>query len=159
MDWFRLYAEFASDPKVQMMSEAMQRRLVMLMCLHRTNGGHEFTDEEVAFHLRIGDGDVIETKRLLSANGFIDGQWRLSLPLETKPERPARHEWAEIRLRIFVRDDYTCQYCGQRGGRLECDHVVPVARGGCHDDVNLVTACFICNRSKRDKLVSEWRRA
>lgn len=28
-----------------------------------------------------------------------------------------------------------------------------------HDDDNLVTACFNCNRSKRDKLVSEWRAA
>ena len=25
MDWFRLYHEFATDPKVQSMSEAMQR--------------------------------------------------------------------------------------------------------------------------------------
>ena len=33
MNWMRLYAEFATDPKVQMMSEAMQRRHVMLFCL------------------------------------------------------------------------------------------------------------------------------
>ena len=31
--WFRMYAEFATDPKVQSMSEAMQRRLTMLLCL------------------------------------------------------------------------------------------------------------------------------
>ena len=38
MDWFRMYAEFATDPKVQMMPEAMQRRLVMLLCLQCGNG-------------------------------------------------------------------------------------------------------------------------
>jgi hypothetical protein len=30
--WFRLYSEFADDPKVQMLTEAMHSRLVMLMC-------------------------------------------------------------------------------------------------------------------------------
>lgn len=55
--------------------------------------------------------------------------------------------------------DYTCQYCGVRGTKLECDHKHPVARGGSHDDENLVTACRTCNRSKRDKLITEWRPA
>lgn len=155
--WFRLYSEFATDPKVQMLTEAEQRRLVMLMCVHRANGWNGITDEEIAFHLRISECDALETKRRLSALGFIDEQWRLSFHLETKPERPVRHEWAEIRLRIFERDNYTCQYCGAHGVRLECDHVVPVARGGIHSDDNLATACFKCNRAKRDKLVSEWR--
>ena len=73
--------------------------------------------------------------------------------------RPLAHEWAVIRSRIFDRDGYTCQYCGERGKKLECDHVIPVSRGGGNSDDNLVTACFVCNRSKRDKLVSEWRGA
>lgn len=64
--------------------------------------------------------------------------------------------WKALRRSIFERDDYTCTYCGDRGVRLECDHVIPVSRGGGHDLSNLVTACFTCNRSKRDKLVSEW---
>ena len=31
MPWFRMWSEFADDPKVQIMPEAMQRRLVMLL--------------------------------------------------------------------------------------------------------------------------------
>ncbi|MFZ4539843.1 HNH endonuclease, partial [Propionivibrio sp.] len=73
------------------------------------------------------------------------------------PDRPLTHIWKEIRSRIFNRDDYTCRYCGERGKKLECDHVIPVSRGGVHTDDNLVTACFACNRSKRDKLVEEWK--
>lgn len=70
--------------------------------------------------------------------------------------RPAAAVWSVIRKRVFARDGYVCQYCGVYGGRLECDHVVPVARGGGHDDANLTTACFPCNRSKRDKMLGEW---
>jgi hypothetical protein len=71
-------------------------------------------------------------------------------------ERPSGPVWSAIRARIFARDDYACRYCGGRGGRLECDHVVPVSLGGSHEDSNLVTACFDCNRSKRAKTVAEW---
>lgn len=73
--------------------------------------------------------------------------------------RPPAHEWAEIRSRIFARDDYTCQYCGERGKKLECDHVVAVSKGGSHEDDNLMTACFRCNRSKRNKSVAQWKGA
>lgn len=71
-------------------------------------------------------------------------------------ERPPAAEWAAIRLSVFERDDFTCTYCGERGGRLECDHIVPVAKGGRHESSNLTTACRACNRAKRDKLISEW---
>ena len=70
--------------------------------------------------------------------------------------RPNASEWAQARSAVFERDDYTCQYCGVRGGRLECDHVIPVCRGGSNDYTNLVTACFRCNRSKHSKTVEEW---
>lgn len=70
--------------------------------------------------------------------------------------RPSSAEWSAIRARIFERDNYTCQYCGERGKKLECDHVYPVSRGGTHDDDNLKTACRSCNRNKRNKTVEEW---
>lgn len=70
--------------------------------------------------------------------------------------RPNSLEWRKIRSEIFARDDYTCQYCGERGRKLECDHVMPVSRGGETTEDNLVTACFACNRSKRAKTPEEW---
>lgn len=66
-------------------------------------------------------------------------------------------KWIALRKAVFIRDDFTCAYCGQRGGRLECDHVMPASRGGSNDIGNLTTACFKCNRSKRDKTLAEWR--
>lgn len=65
--------------------------------------------------------------------------------------------WQEIRKRIFERDGHVCTYCGGGNGLdLECDHIVPVARGGGDDDANLTTACAPCNRSKGAKTLEEW---
>lgn len=73
-------------------------------------------------------------------------------------DRPPAHEWRDIRAYVFERDDYTCGYCGARGVKLECDHVVPVSRGGSNYVDNLKTACKPCNRAKGRKLLSEWVR-
>ncbi|KAA8560565.1 hypothetical protein FX985_00615 [Pseudomonas extremaustralis] len=81
MDWFRMYGEFATDPKVQMMSEAMQRRLVMLFCLECSNGIETFHVTEratsIAFALRVSDEVLAETKVVFLAKGFINDDWTL----------------------------------------------------------------------------------
>ena len=57
-----------------------------------------------------------------------------------------------VRQTIYARDVYTCAYCGrdmQADARSRCvDHVVPLAQGGSHQTVNLVTACKRCNAVK-----------
>ena len=71
-------------------------------------------------------------------------------------------EWYRIIKAVFKRDNYTCQYCGKVGGKLEADHIIPFSKGGTDDMDNLVTACRKCNRQKRDKSVEEflkWREA
>lgn len=82
MDWFRLYAEFATDPKVQMMSEAMQRRLVMLFCLQCSNGIETFHETEretaIAFALRVSETDLADTKDVFLKRGFINDDWTLA---------------------------------------------------------------------------------
>ena len=70
--------------------------------------------------------------------------------------------WYAIRNRVFVRDNYTCTYCGKVGGKLEADHIIPVSAGGTDELKNLTTACRRCNRQKKDKSVNEflaWREA
>lgn len=61
------------------------------------------------------------------------------------------------RFEIFKRDGFTCQYCGQRAGDvvLELDHIHPVSKGGGDDPMNLITACFDCNRGKRAETLGE----
>lgn len=60
-------------------------------------------------------------------------------------------EWKRRRKIVFERDDYTCAYCGKRGGRLEVDHKTPFIIGGSDEVDNLITACVRCNRQKKDK--------
>lgn len=71
MDWFRLYGEFATDPKVQMLSEADQRRYVMVLCLRCSNEHVTLQDEEVAFQLRISNEEWARTKAALQAKGLV----------------------------------------------------------------------------------------
>lgn len=51
---------------------------------------------------------------------------------------------------IYLRDDYTCQYCKTRFpvASLTKDHVIPRARGGKTTWDNVVTACEPCNSNR-----------
>ena len=75
--WFRLYSEFAHDPKIQMLSEAMQRRYVMLMCLRCSETLETLHETEIAFQLRLSEAELIETKQLFISKNFIDKHWNL----------------------------------------------------------------------------------
>jgi 5-methylcytosine-specific restriction endonuclease McrA len=62
---------------------------------------------------------------------------------------------------LFVRDSYTCQYCGRKRNELRNsefltrDHVVPTAKGGLDVWTNVVTSCNMCNNKKSDYLLEE----
>ena len=70
--------------------------------------------------------------------------------------RPPRSVWWVLRQAVLERDDYTCVYCGRRGGRLALDHLLPVSRGGTSELSNLVTACVACNSAKGASTPQEW---
>lgn len=95
--WFRMYSEFSHDPKVQMMTEAMQRRYMMLMCMRCSNTLVTLHETEVAFHLRITEQELAETKALFVQKGFIDSSWNLlnwgkrQMLSDTSNVRVARH--------------------------------------------------------------------
>lgn len=61
------------------------------------------------------------------------------------------------RREIFIRDEYTCQYCGSRTVDLTIDHVIPRSRGGQQTWENLVSACRTCNHRKGGKTLAEAR--
>jgi 5-methylcytosine-specific restriction endonuclease McrA len=60
--------------------------------------------------------------------------------------RPARHP-AFTRFNVFLRDRFSCQYCGSRVD-LTFDHLVPRSLGGHTTWENVVTACSECNLQK-----------
>ena len=63
---------------------------------------------------------------------------------------------AFTRFNLFLRDAFTCQYCG-RGEDLTFDHVIPRSRGGRTTWENIVTACARCNLTKGGRTPREAR--
>ena len=62
---------------------------------------------------------------------------------------------AFTRFNVFLRDSFSCQYCGQRKPtpELTFDHVVPRSKGGRTVWENVVTACCGCNMRKGSRLL------
>lgn len=169
--WFRMYAEFANDPKVQMLSEVAHR---VAEIAHRQAEARRYCYPDWRAVEResglCGDAFMSAFEELCASGVVFSGFPSLLVALAdawplapmfgpTQSARPSAEVWRKIRRSIFERDGFTCQYCGAKGVRLECDHVVPVALGGGHDDENLITACIRCNRSKGAKTLSAWRAA
>ena len=67
----------------------------------------------------------------------------VSLKEYVKPSRQP----AFTRFNVFLRDRFSCQYCGARD-ELTFDHVIPRSRGGRTTWENVVTACSPCNLRK-----------
>ena len=60
---------------------------------------------------------------------------------------------AFTRSNIFIRDKYTCQYCGEVFPRqqLNLDHVIPRHQKGHTNWTNIVCSCFACNTFKANR--------
>jgi 5-methylcytosine-specific restriction endonuclease McrA len=73
--------------------------------------------------------------------------------------RRRREQSGMKRLRIYMRDKFRCQYCGEKktAAELTLDHILPRSRGGDNSPVNIVTACLQCNNRKRDRTPAEAR--
>ena len=59
------------------------------------------------------------------------------------------------RREVFLRDNYTCLYCGRETKQLTLDHVSPRSRGGTHTWENVVSACMSCNHRKAGRTPQE----
>lgn len=61
---------------------------------------------------------------------------------------------AFTRFNVFLRDRFSCQYCGDdfSAPNLTFDHVIPRSKGGLTTWENVVAACSDCNVVKGDRL-------
>lgn len=67
--------------------------------------------------------------------------------------KPSTHP-AFTRFNVFLRDRFSCQYCGTRDD-LTFDHLIPRSRGGTTNWTNVVAACSPCNLRKGSKTPAE----
>ena len=72
--------------------------------------------------------------------------------LKTYIRPPGRPSFT--RFNLFLRDRFTCQYCGSTKD-LTFDHLIPRARGGQTTWDNVTTACSNCNLKKGSKLARQ----
>lgn len=82
---------------------------------------------------------------------------RLPSVIALKEFIPASRRPAFTRFNVFLRDRFSCQYCGDwfPTHDLTFDHVVPRSRGGRTTWDNVVTACAPCNLRKGDRMPAE----
>lgn len=68
----------------------------------------------------------IETRKKISIanSGKNSYLWRGGKTSETEKLRKSI-EYKIWRLAVFTRDNYTCVWCGQKGGQLNADHIKP----------------------------------
>ncbi len=70
---------------------------------------------------------------------------------------PQRRNPAFTRFNVFLRDGFSCQYCGGgfKASELTFDHVMPKSLGGRTLWANVVTACGPCNLRKANKMSAQ----
>jgi 5-methylcytosine-specific restriction endonuclease McrA len=101
---------------------------------------------------------VKETERVISN---YDGSYTFVIPriirLLNYVTKVFKNKIPYSKFNVFLRDDFTCQYCGKKLLKQECtvDHVVPKVMGGASSWDNCVTSCKPCNNKKGDKTVKE----
>lgn len=64
--------------------------------------------------------------------------------LDTKAgatQRVRGRAWMDTRRTVLLRDKYRCQSCGIVRMDNECDHIIPLERGGSNDMINMQTLC------------------
>ena len=66
-----MYSEFATDTKVQSMSETLQRRFIMFLCLQCSGEYEQFDDDELAFALRITPAELVESIEAFKRKGLL----------------------------------------------------------------------------------------
>ena len=77
-------------------------------------------------------------------------EMKLPSVISLKEYVPAARKVPFTRFNVFLRDLFTCQYCGENlpSQRLTFDHIVPRSRGGHTTWNNVVAACSPCNLRK-----------
>ncbi len=85
--------------------------------------------------------------------------FRMKLPsvIALREFVPMSRRPAFTRFNVFLRDCFTCQYCGAQhhSAELTFDHVIPKSRGGNTSWHNVVTACQTCNMRKGNSMPHE----
>ena len=91
-------------------------------------------------------GELHTVSRVVEAPSVIRLEYMVKRPF--LPRKLSKKE-------VFLRDKFTCQYCGKKVHDLTLDHVIPRRQHGAHTWENVVTACNRCNLHKAGRTPAE----
>ncbi len=63
---------------------------------------------------------------------------------------------SDIIEKLRIEQDNLCYYCDKKLDSWHLEHMVPVSRGGLHDDSNLCLSCPSCNLRKQTKTAEKF---
>lgn len=113
------------------------------------------TWQDAITQIYTGDSTVIATydEEVRSPSVVMKVPAVVRLRPDIKPKRKVKYS----RFNVFVRDSFTCQYCGNKHPmrELTVDHMVPRCRGGKTCWENIVTACKRCNILKKQDMTCD----
>lgn len=91
----------------------------------------KYTGENNHFYGKTHTEETIQ--KISKANTGKEGKkgekshfWKGGITPINKLTRSSK-EYKEWRRQVYERDDYTCQYCRKKGGKLQADHIKPFA--------------------------------
>ena len=97
----------------------------------------------------------------IECDGYVVRSPSMSLQVPTvirvlnMVKRKARKNVSFSKKNILRRDNFTCQYCGDKEHPLTVDHIIPKSRGGKTTWTNVVVACKPCNMKKGSRTARE----
>jgi len=97
---------------------------------------------------------ISEYERVIRSPSF---EMKLPSVLALKEYVPMGRNPVFTRFNVFLRDRWSCQYCGDvfKTQELTFDHVIPRSRGGRTNWENIVAACQCCNTRKGNHMPHE----
>lgn len=103
--------------------------------------------------------DIVDFYKNDYINGVNNKKYPIPAVAKTKRFFRQNHETLIFsRKNIFIRDNFTCQYCNKQynHSQLTYDHVIPKSKWNWNNGsptiwTNIVTACVDCNRKKGNR--------
>lgn len=96
-----------------------------------------------------GDAEVVEEKHeeLVRSTSRV---FKMPSVIRQLSKFRKKGEIQFSRINVYLRDNWTCQYCGlkKQTKELTFDHVIPRVQGGPTNWQNIVAACQPCNAKK-----------
>lgn len=158
----------ASVSKEQEARQKAQDAATRLSALEREKSSRE---TQIAARLREIDYDlepatIVLNKAMQEARRSEEERRRKARETQAKQVIAARLAAAEKASRDLARSVRAtipkgdrCPYCCQRLVESECDHIVPVAKGGLSAPSNMVHVCKPCNQAKGEMTLLQFCRA